>query len=361
MNNKHKVILHLNLIEQVGPSIINFLLEKFDYNNLDQIYNFDIQDLLNLGLSSKKAKLLYSGLKDKRLLDQELELVEKNQIKITTILDGDYPESLKKIHLSPVLIYYQGDISNLQNSIALVGARKANYYGKKVVQSLISGLVNSNFVTVSGGAFGIDTFVHEETLNCIGRTIAVLGSGLLRPYPAQNTKLFNQIVASGGAVVSSFPLLFEPQAGNFPARNRIISGLSRGTVVIQAAKKSGALITANYALEQGREVFAVPGPIDDLLSEGCHKLLKDGAKLVHSVDDILTEFNFEFTSNLSGQGRTFKDVKKDPIVEVCFQPKSLEEIAEITSIDSSELQIKLFDLQLEGKIEQNFAGLWQAL
>jgi DNA processing protein len=358
MNSLDTLILHLSLIDNIGSSTINHIAYHNDFDELN-LYFFNTLDFQNIfGISYQKSKLIVEGLKDKSLLEKELDLIEKNQIKVTTILDSNYPSLLKEIEVPPSVLYYKGNLKNSEHSISVVGSRAASGYGERVIKQLIPGLESKGWIIVSGGAFGIDTLAHKQALAFDGRTIAVLGSGLLKMYPAQNRKLFDQIIEKNGAVMSSFNLNMEPLPGNFPARNRIVSGLSRGTLVIQAAKKSGALITAKYALEQGREVFAVPGLIDNPLSEGCHYLIKSGAKLVNSVEDILQEFDITY------QQKTVYDIKKEgenPILEACVEPLSLEEIHNITGIGFDRLQIQLFDLQIEGRIRQNFVGLWERI
>ena len=197
---------------------------------------------------------------------------------------------------------------------------------------------------------------HEKALESSGATIAVLGSGLLELYPARNKNLFNRM-QSKGAVISTFPLLMQPLPQNFPIRNRIISGLSKGVIVAQAAKKSGAKITADFALEQGRDVFAVPGPFNHELSEGCNILIQNGAKLTYCPEDILSEYGQKIS-------KIKADLKNDPNFELlnfCAIPRALDDIQESLGLGLRELQGKLFDLQLEGKMKQNFAGFWQTI
>jgi len=349
--------LHLSLIPGVGPGTIEKLIQKMGAIFADQnLYNCTITDFKRFGVTEKTAQLLVDGLKDESLLNQELALIEKHAVSWYTLVDDEYPQELKETHLPPPVLYVQGSLQEINKSIAFVGARKANQYGKRVVNQLVPELVQQGWAIVSGGAYGVDTFAHQAALDAGGKTVSVLGSGLLQPYPNSNKKLFKTIVESGGALVSTFPLLMEPISGNFPARNRIISGLSRGSVVVQAAQKSGALITARYALEQGKSVFAVPGPIDDTLSVGCHGLLQRGAKLVSSTEDILEEFGIAST-RVALQAQIPQD--QDPLLSACFKPQSLGQLAETVNKTENQVKEELFELQLLGKIEQNFAGLWE--
>lgn len=213
----------------------------------------------------------------------------KNKFKVLTYKDKDYPINLKYIFDPPQTLYVSGNIVQEDNlAIAIVGSRRATYYGLKNAEELSFGLATRGITIVSGLARGVDSAAHRAALKAGGRTIAVLGSGLNMIYPSENKELSEKI-AKSGAVISEFALDTPPYGANFPKRNRIISGLSLGVIVVEAARKSGALITANCALEQGREVFALPGKIDSLTSSGTHNLIKEGAKLVESIEDVIEE------------------------------------------------------------------------
>ncbi len=376
MNNKN-FILHLTLIENIGPAVIQKIQERSDISVSD-LYSFSPTDWVNVfGFSQITAEKLVDGLANTKVLEEEA-----------------YPQLLKNIYLPPAVIYWQGLLSCArpelvegclgapQNKLlAVVGARKADVYGYRVINQLIPDLVAAQYTIVSGGALGIDAAAHEATIKSGGKTIAVLGSGLLQPYPSSNKKLFTSIVEHGGCVVSSFPLLMEALPGHFPARNRIISGLSHGCLVVQAAQKSGALITAHYALEQGREVFAVPGPIDSELSAGCNALIQNGAKLVMSSADILEEFGDrvivdkrvmqEKAIQLSLESvvvpakkvvdkySRYSDVQK-AVIAACKKPISFDDLIKATQLSHESVQSELFNLQLDGIIEQDFTGMWIA-
>lgn len=212
---------------------------------------------------------------------------ENNQI--IKITDHNYPELLKEIHSPPPFLYIKGNIESLSSDqIAIVGTRNASEYGLNNAYNFSNKLAESNYTITSGLAIGIDTQAHKGALNANGQTIAVLGTGLKQIYPFQNKKLADQMIENG-AIVSEFPLNNKPDRFNFPRRNRIISGLSMGTLVVESSQKSGSLITANYALEQNREVFAIPGSIHHKNTQGVHQLIQQGAKLATSVDDIISE------------------------------------------------------------------------
>ncbi|MGB5986007.1 MAG: DNA-processing protein DprA, partial [Desulfobacterales bacterium] len=221
---------------------------------------------------------------------RELEAAQDQGYRILPLTDPDYPSLLREIPDPPPVLYVYGHLGSLTRPMAVVGSRGASRYGLRIAAQLSAELVALGFSIVSGMARGIDTAAHKATLAAGGTTVAVLGSGLARIYPPENRDLFHQI-AQQGAVVSEFALDTRPEPRNFPIRNRIISGMSLGTLVVEAAQRSGSLITARLAAEQNREVFAVPGSVRSGLSRGCHGLIQQGAKLVTQALDIVEEFS----------------------------------------------------------------------
>jgi DNA processing protein len=222
-------------------------------------------------------------------VDDEIGRVRAAGIALVGFNDNEYPARLRAIADPPPLLYVKGEFTGADDkAVAIVGSRSASDYGRRVARDLARGLASLGFTVVSGMARGIDGMAHETALNAGGRTIAVLGSGVERAYPPEHDKLYQRI-GENGAVISELPLGTKPLAFNFPARNRLISGLSLGVVVVEATEKSGSLITASLAVEQGREVFAVPGEVGSSRSRGAHRLIRQGAKLVENVDDILEE------------------------------------------------------------------------
>lgn len=214
------------------------------------------------------------------------------RIKEIKIGNVKYPQKLKEIYDPPTMIYVLGNDEILnEKAIAIVGARKATTYGKNIALEIAKELSQKRINIISGLAIGIDTFAHIGSIRAqsLGKTIAVLGSGIDKIYPKENIELARKIIKSGGCIISEYPVGTEPEKKNFPQRNRIISGLSNGILVVEAGKKSGALITAEFGLEQGKEIFAIPGDITKKQSEGCNLLIKDGAKIVLSVEEILEE------------------------------------------------------------------------
>ncbi len=218
--------------------------------------------------------------------DLEIKRLQEEKVKVITILDGAYPQRLKEIYLPPIVLFYRGNLSLLnQRAVAIVGSRDYSKYAKNCIHELIPVLVNDDIVVISGLARGVDTLAHEETLKADGNTIAVIGSGLDVVYPPENSKLYD-VIAKRGLILSEYPLQSRPLKFHFPYRNRIIAGLSHGVCVIEAKEKSGSLITANLALSENREVFAVPGSIFSIHSKGTNSLIEAGACLVSSGETI---------------------------------------------------------------------------
>ncbi|MBQ7651863.1 MAG: DNA-processing protein DprA [Victivallales bacterium] len=224
---------------------------------------------------------------------EELKLAEQSGIRIITDEDDGYPSMLREIHDPPICLYVRGSCDLLNNTsyaVAIVGSRNASSYGMRMAGKLATEASYAGSPVISGLARGIDTAAHEATLRAGGRTIAVIGSGMGCIYPPENVPLAMSIIERGGAVVTEFPIRYQPDRRSFPMRNRIISGLSRGTIVVEAGQKSGSLITAAQAMEQNRTVFAVPGMADSPFSKGCHALLRDGAVLTESFQDVIDDF-----------------------------------------------------------------------
>lgn len=287
LSNETISLIHLNMIQGVGLKTVQILRDVFGsaahalQATSDELSKVDrltpaMQDIL------RRKPVQYP-------IERELELIQEYGCQVLTLYDTAYPALLKEIETPPIVIYIRGELTPEDSlSLALVGSRDAKDYGRKASYRLSYQLAQRGLTIVSGLAKGIDTAAHRGALESGGRTLAVMGSGLSFVYPAANTDLAEKITASG-ALISEFPMETTPKPNNFPRRNRIISGLTLGTVVVEASNRSGALITARLAGEQGREVFAVPGEIFSELSTGTHKLINNGAKLVNTVDDLLNE------------------------------------------------------------------------
>jgi DNA processing protein len=293
-------------------------------------------------------------------VEAEIIRAEKAAIKVVPFTDPTYPPRLRMIPDPPPLLYVKGGIRREdEKAVAVVGSRSASDYGRRMARDLCRGLASLGFTVVSGMARGIDGTAHGTALNSGGRTIAVLGSGVDRPYPADHTQLYQRI-SENGAVISEFPLGTRPMAFNFPARNRLISGLSLGVVVVEATEKSGSLITAALALEQGREVFAVPGEVGASRSRGAHRLIRQGAKLVETVDDIMEEIAPQLLtrrSNAAGASkRALPQHLGDEFQKIfgLFQERSLQidEVIENSGYSPSRVSEILLELELQGYIKQ---------
>lgn len=299
--------------------------------------------------------------------------LNKRGLDLLFLEGSSYPARLKEIGDPPIFLYHRGDISLLdQPCIAVVGTRNMSMYGKRVTQEFIPELVRSGMITVSGLAKGIDAAVAQETLRTGGKTVAVLGHGLGSIYPPSNRKLAEEIVDNGGLLLSEYPIDINPDKYTFPARNRIIAGLSLGTVVLEAGEGSGALITADLALDYGREVFAVPGQVFDEHFAGCHQLIARGqAKLASSAEDIISEFGISPSSASGGLGASPSESQKvaseyDPkdAVEAALwkaltaMPQSTDDIAEKSGIDLSALNATLTMMELNGAAKNVGNGMW---
>ena len=294
-----KSLIHLNLIPGIGNHTIRRLLAAF--GSAEKSIAATSAELAQIdGLTPDVRQQLIDG-RSRAPLAQELELIDQHQCHIVTINDDTYPPLLKQIDDPPVLLYITGDFP-LQHtpSIAIVGSRSPTEYGKTTSQQLSYQLAERGITVVSGFARGIDTCVHRGALEAGGRTVAVFGCGLSIIYPETNRGLAAEIIESG-ALVSEFPMTMPPRGKNFPRRNRVISGLTLGTLVVEASERSGSLITARHAAEQGREVFAVPGQIFSGVSRGTHSLINQGATLINSVDDLLDALPQNYTQILGGE------------------------------------------------------------
>lgn len=284
--NTLEALVSLNLIGQIGSARLGDLLKYF--NSPEAIFKAKPGEL-SMAAGVKIAESINSF--NKKLLEQDLLDARKSGIKIITFLDRDYPPALKEIPGCPIVLYVLGDITaEDRTAVGIVGSRRASFYGLSNAERFAAELSAERITIVSGMARGVDTYAHRGALKAGGRSIAVMGSGFSRIYPPENEDLAKQISLSG-AVISEFSMDTAPLPSNFPRRNRLISGLSLGILITEAARNSGALITADFALEQGREVFALPGRIDSSGSVGTNALLKQGAKLVTCCQDILEELN----------------------------------------------------------------------
>jgi DNA processing protein len=351
-------LIALNMIPQLGPKRIMSIAETF--SDISDFYKARHEDLFKIrGISEKLSSNIIQHRKN---LDVNLEMKKAKQIgaSIITVIDGNYPDILKHIYDPPPVLYVFGDVLTFEyEGIAIVGTRKATLYGKTIAEDFARELASMEINVVSGMARGIDSHAHKGAIDVGGPTTAVLGCGLDVIYPPENKGLMKKI-AECGCVISSFPLGSRPLAANFPARNRIISGLSLGTLVVEAAERSGSLITADFSMEQGREVFAIPGSIRSPYSRGTNKLIKQGAVLVESVDDILEELSIDIhtlrkNKEISSQS-VLEEEEKKVLDLIEFNPVQIEQMLKTSKLPPSQLNIILTRLELKGFISTLSGG-----
>ena len=298
----------------VGAGVRRQLLERF--GSAEAVFKASPNDLATVervGLTLAKRIPTFAR---SSVADETIDLCRRRDVTILPEGLAGYPRLLSQIDDPPGVLFVRGGFEPCDSvAVAIVGARHATAYGRRVAHQLAGGLSRAGYTIVSGLARGIDHAAHRGALDAGGRTIAVLGSGVLNIYPPEHADLALEIIRQGAVIGEAHPLA-SPVAGSFPSRNRIVSGLTLGTVVVEAADRSGALITARLAGEQGREVFAVPGAIDSRLSRGCHRLIRDGAKLVESIDDILEEFGPLFETAVFADGREIRSPAELQLDEV---------------------------------------------
>lgn len=349
-----KFWIGLSSIEQIDSAFIHRLYNYF--GDIENVFNASRQELSQIdGLSIKKAENFLKE-RDKVDLDKAFSIVENRGIKFLTFDDKDYPKMLRNISNPPMVIYYKGDIAgcNFDRTLAVVGSRKATFNAKDALKLIVSQLKNTDICIVSGLASGIDSVAHNSALEYGLKTIGVIASGFDYTYPASNKNLYERIENGGGIVLTEYYPTFEPLKFRFPQRNRIVTGLSYGTVVAEASLKSGALISANLTLEQGRELMCIPGLITNPNTEGIYKLLKQGASLVTCANDILEALGWEVRCEQPVQ-LSFSDCDEEELSilkAVELEEKGFDEIINITSFDVEKLLTLLTIMELKGIIEK---------
>lgn len=348
----NKYWIAFSSIEEIDSSFVQRLYNYF--GDIEKAFNAD--DLSSIeGLSVKKAEN-FLRLRDKVDIDKAVKEVEERGINYFVFEDEKYPYMLKNIDNPPSVLYYKGDLKscNLERTLAVVGSRRATRYAKEALEKIISEFQNTDICIVSGLATGIDTTAHVAALDNNLKTIGVIASGFDYTYPAANKELYKKIEDGNGAVVTEYFPTFQPIKFRFPQRNRIVSGLSYGTLVAEASLKSGALITANLTLEQGRELMCIPGLITNPNTEGIYKLLKNGASLVTCADDILEVLGWEVKVE---QGNLFNlpDLSDDEkmIYEALeIEEKCVDELQAFTKLSIDNLLMYLTTMELKGIIKQ---------
>jgi len=350
--------LALNRISGVGAVLFKRLIEAFE--TPECVFQASESELKKISGMRPATLEAITGFREDEWAYRELDSLSRLKIRIISLADPDYPALLKTIYDPPPLLYVRGDIIEKdRNAIALVGSRNASAYGKEMTRRLARGLSRYGFTVVSGLARGIDTAAHQGALEAGGRTLAVLGSGIDRIYPWENQRVGEETVRHG-ALLSCFPLGAAPDACNFPARNRIISGLSLGVVIVEASFRSGSLITARLALDQGGEVFAVPGNVGAPSSSGTNRLIQEGAKLVTDVEDIVEEFVLAGIEpgldkqelKTSGPQQPLNEQAKIVLDLLELIPIHIDDLIHRSGLPSSEVASLLLDLELNGHVVQ---------
>ncbi|MHC4289456.1 MAG: DNA-processing protein DprA [Planctomycetota bacterium] len=366
-----QIELWLKLIraEGVGPTLFRRLVDYF--GDIERILGASVSELTKVeGIGNKTAESI-ARTRNAFDAEQELGLADKLGVWIIHLHDERYPPALKAVYDPPPVLYVKGSLTRADNlAMAIVGSRRCTHYGTEQANRFSHLLASAGFSIVSGLARGIDTAAHRGALSAQGRTIAVQGCGLANIFPPENKALFEQITENG-AVISELPLGYEPLAENFPGRNRIIAGLSMGVLVVEATYRSGALISAQAALENNREVMAVPGRVDAPTSAGCHKLLKQGARLVDGIDEIMdalghvgdglkdhagtaaTEAEQNAQGTLFDVSRLNLTAEENAILKrLNSEPVHVEELIEVTMLSAAKVHSAIISLQLKGVVKQ---------
>lgn len=348
-----KYWLGFNLVKGIGPAKLQALLDYF--GDLDAAWRANKTQLERIGID-RRAIATFFETRDEVDLDRYRAQVEEAGLQVLTWASDDYPRYLREIPGAPPVLYVAGELEDVDRwAVAVVGTRRLTAYGRQVTRKLVSGLVRQQVTIVSGLARGIDAIAHQVAVEQSGRTIAVLGSGPDVIYPPENRPLARKIVLEGkGAILSEYALGAPPEAKNFPPRNRVISGLALGTIVVEAGERSGALITADFALEQNREVFAVPGNINSRASKGTNWLIQQGAKLVTCVEDVLEELNLTMVPQQAA-AQTFlpESAEEAALLEhLSPQPRHVDELSRASGLPSAEVSSTLAMMELKGVVQQ---------
>lgn len=347
--------LTLSLLPGFGLLSCQKLCSETTFNPA-QLFNYSSQHLRDFGFSSQQCQFIQQGVPETlSRVKQWLQAADTHNV--ITLSDRAYPALLKQTAAPPMMLFVIGAAAILNNlQLAVVGSRNPSHAGKLITQSLAAELCGNGWTVTSGLALGIDACAHRGALDAGGKTVAVLGCGVDVIYPKRHAQLYQQIIRQGGCIVSEFLPGTAVRADHFPRRNRVVSGLSKGVLVVEAAIKSGSLITARYALEQSREVFAVPGSIHNPVAAGCHYLIKQGAKLVEGIDDINEEFS---DLNVSAQNIPAKKIQKSDVDSLAsdrlldsvdYEVTALDRVAERSGLPVSEVLVQLLEYELRGLV-----------
>ncbi|MEY4917487.1 MAG: DNA-protecting protein DprA [Verrucomicrobiota bacterium] len=358
--DSREAFIALNMIDGVGPVRVRSLLEYFgEAPKILSASKHELSRVRNIGEDTAEKIFTWEKSID---LAGELKRIADYGCHVLIQSDENYPAMLREIYDPPLVLYVKGELTAKdKNAVAMVGSRMTTHYGIETARKLAYQLAYTGVTVVSGGARGIDTAAHQGALSCKGRTIAVLGTGINLVFPTENAELFERIAASG-AVITQFPFNRPADKQSFPIRNRIVAGMTLGTVVVEANLTSGSLITANFATEYGRQIFAVPGRIDSPRSKGCHELIKKGAKLCEGVEDILSEFEYLFPA--SNKPAAVSETGLLPALELSESEQkvfnavsaddesAIDEIIRASNLPSSTVNVALFSLEMKRLVRQ---------
>ncbi len=372
-NNKSqnlRTLLALSLIPGLGTKRVKQLVLKVE--DPASIFKLSKTELRGFDGVGEATALSILSFDDWKQVDEIIEATEKNKSSIITIADPEYPDLLKQIYDPPILLWIKGNPEALSKpGVGVIGTRNASGYGKKMAHKLSSELGEQGLCIFSGLAYGIDAIAHEAALSVNAPTVAVLGSGIDNLYPKEHADLANRIIKQGGAVITEYPLGTNPDAGNFPVRNRIVSGLSYGVLVVESGIQGGSMITADLALDQNREVFAVPHTMENLSGTGCNYLIKTGAaKLVQTVDDILVELPVETDGEhealvmdhpkKKGWREEELDELSTNICEVLDKGEiQIDALSDTLKINTSQLLVALLQLEMKGLVLQKAGKIFE--
>lgn len=351
--------LGFSLAKNIGPVSLRKLINHFGSARL--AWEGSEIELRKAGLGEKTYEQ-FKIFREEFNFEEYLEKLARAKVWLVASFEKEYPKGLRDLQNPPIVIFGRGDKSclNLSRSIGVVGTRKVTSYGREVTESLVSDLVLYGFTIISGMALGVDAIAHTSCLDNNGKTIAVLGNGVDLPFPRENQGLYQKIIESAGAVISEYPPGTNPSKGIFPARNRIIAGLSLGVLITEAAEDSGSLITAQWGLKLGKKVFAVPGPITSRMSDGSLKLLRQGATLVSGVEDILREFKGQ-NAKCKSKSQKLKvlNLSKEELKIVRLlenESMTIDEIARKLKMPIWQISALLSELEMRGAIKQDLGS-----
>lgn len=352
--NDRQALIALSSFAAFGPVRLKLLLEY--YGSPRKVWTAAEGDLQKTGLS---PNLLGNFADYRRKFDDRayFSRMKKLKISVTTIYDSEYPSKLLTLQDKPILLYSKGNRNLLEKpSIAVVGSRKMSFYGKKSTEMFTKAFVKEGYVVISGLARGVDTTAHVSVVDSGGETVAILGSGVDVIYPPENSQLYVDIIKKGGLIISEYPLGYPPLPSNFVLRNRLISALSDAVLVVEGKRKSGTLITASNAANQGKQVFAVPGQIDSPLSEASHFLIQNGAKLVTAPEDVLEEI----TEISLSDARVIKNELENKLLQIITEkPLHIDDIVKISSLETLDVSARLTNMEIRGLVKKLNKGYYQ--